>query len=165
MVRKEPQAHYRIPWEDRFNRPSQGELREPLPATSARLFDTAREELGEIFGDRMRVDWLGSCWKWTLGFGKGRSREPLAVMIPNPDDLQIAMRVKADFIREVWPRRMKRAVRDGLGLAADPFDTHWGVWTITSKPMLEEVLRLVRDNVAFSEEAGIAPTRTRRRSR
>ena len=149
MVREGANRHHRIAWEDRFNRPSERQLREALKAPSAQLFDAARDELTELCGERVSVDWQGSCWKWTLGFGSKRNLPPVAVLIPNPEDFQIAMRVDDAFVQEVWPRRLKRAVRDGLGLAAAPFDTEWSVWTITSKPMLKEVLGLVRENLAF----------------
>jgi hypothetical protein len=38
---------------------------------------------------------------------------------------------------------MKRAVRDGVDLAQDPFDTRWGVWSIHAESLLEEVVDLI----------------------
>lgn len=151
MVSQRLGNHGRIPWEDRFNEPSLKDLRQGLPDPFADLFDAACRELEAICGGRRHIVWHGSCWKWTLGFS-ARRRKPLAVVIPNPQDFQIAMRVEPGFVASVWDRRMKRAVRDGLGLAADPFDTDWGVWTITSQAMLRDVIKLIRDNVAYLDD-------------
>ena len=85
------ELYERLPWEDRFTEPSSENLRESLPYQMARLFDACCRELAEIAGFDEEVEWRGECWKWTLTYRLNRrKRTPRAVVIPNPDDLQIA---------------------------------------------------------------------------
>jgi hypothetical protein len=138
-------------WEDRFNQPGIDRLRRDLRAPEGALFDDARSELAALEDCRETLIWHGLSWKWTLEYRVGRAPHPLAVLIPNPTDLQIAVMVQPDFVRSVWNRRMKRALRDGLELAAAPFDTQWGVWSLTSQSLLDEVMDLVREKLEFAE--------------
>jgi len=153
MVQQRKRRPPRKSWEDRFNLPDIARLRHDLGSPAGSLFEDARAELLAIEDCRESIIWHGLSWKWTLEYRVGRSPIPLAVLIPNPADLQIAVMVQPDFVRQVWSRRMKRALRDGLELAAAPFDTQWGVWSLTSQSLLDEVMDLVREKLEFNEPA------------
>lgn len=153
MVQQKRRRQPRKAWEDRFNQPEIDKLRQNLGSPAGGLFGEARAELLAIEGCRESIIWHGLSWKWTLEYRVGRSPIPLAVLIPNPADLQIAVMVQPDFVRQVWNRRMKRALRDGLELAAAPFDTQWGVWSLNSQSLLDEVMDLVREKLEFGESA------------
>ena len=38
---------------------------------------------------------------------------------------------------------MKRPVKDGIGLAQDPFDTRLGVWSLQSETLLDDLVDLI----------------------
>ena len=135
--------HGRIAWEDRFSEPTVARLREELPYPAARLFDKFRRRLLELDQIKETFSWHGPCWRWTIEFHTSHSAEPLALVIPSPPDLQLAIPLDRDFARSLPVRRMKRAVRDGLELAQDPFDTHWGVWSVQSAALLDDLLELI----------------------
>jgi hypothetical protein len=136
-------AYERIAWEDRFNRPTVARLRAGLEAKPRRLFDQLRRHLLEFEGVTEGFAWRGHCWRWTVEYRTKQGDEPLAIVIPSPLDLQLAVPMDRKFARSLTAKRMKRAVRDGVDLAQDPFDTHWGIWSIQATNLLEDVVDLV----------------------
>jgi hypothetical protein len=135
-------AYERVAWEDRFNRPTVRRLRAGLDDNAARLFDVLRGHLLDLDGVTEGFAWRGDCWRWTIEYRIKRSEDPLAIVIPSPADLQLAIPMDRKFARSLTTRRMKRAVRDGVDLAGDPFDTRWGVWSIHAEGLLEDVVDL-----------------------
>ena len=129
-------------WEDRFNRPALGELRGGLDATATKLFNTVHRHLTSLDGVGTSFAWHGESWRWTIEYRTRGAEDPLAVMVPSPENLQLAIPLKRDLARTISTRRMKRAVRDGLELAQDPFDTHWGVWSL-QPGLIEDIVDLV----------------------
>ena len=107
------------------------------------LFDRTRKRLLELEGVEEAFNWYGDSWKWTIEYRTSLSDEPLVVLVPSPADLQLAVPMDAEFTRSLPVKRMKRAVRDGLELAQEPFDTHWGVWSVQAMSMLEELQDLI----------------------
>ncbi len=138
-----PRAYERIAWEDRFNRPTAVKLRAALPAKSAALFEHMRRRLKALDGVNEDFAWHGACWRWTIEYRTKRAEEPLAVVVPSPSDLQLAVPLERDFVRVLEGRRLKRSIRDGLGLAREPFDTRWGVWSIGSEGLLDDLVDLI----------------------
>jgi len=141
MARKT--SYERNAWEDRFNAPSAEKLRAALDGRFSKLFDRVRRNLGGLDGVREEFAWHGECWRWTIEYRTKRSDEPLAVLVPSPADLQLAVPMTADFLRTIETRRLKRSVTDGLGLARAPFDTRWGVWSLGSEGLVEDLVDLV----------------------
>ena len=139
----QPRAYERIAWEDRFNQPTVEALRDALPDRARDLFDLIRDNLLAIDGATEDFAWQGACWRWTIEYRTKHSKEPLAVLVPSPTDLQLAVPMDLEFIRSLSARRMKRAVRDGIDLAQEPFDTRWGVWSIQSSGLVDDVVDLV----------------------
>ena len=136
-------AYERLAWEDRFNRPTARRLKAGLEARAAGLFDLLRGHLLELDGVTEGYAWRGACWRWTVEYRTKLSKDPLAILIPSPLDLQVAVPMKREFARTVAARRMKRAMRDGMVLAQEPFDTRWGVWSIQAEGLLEDVVDLI----------------------
>ena len=133
----------RLVWSDRFQTPDAKRLREGLSSSTRNVFDAARKRLLEIEGVREDLAWHGDCWRWTIEFRTRLSREPLAVLIPSPDDLQLALPMDHEFSNSLSTKRMKRAVRDGLEMAREPFDTRWGVWSLTGTGLLDDLQDLI----------------------
>ena len=136
-------GYERTAWEDRFNRPRPEALRAGLAGTSSKLFNRLRRYLLELEGTSEDLAWHGDCWRWTIEYRTKSSEEPLAVLIPSPEDLQIAVPLEPDLARSLAGRRMKRAVRDGVDLAAEPFDTNWAVWSVQSEGLVDDVVDLI----------------------
>ena len=138
-----PTGYERAAWEDRFNRPTIGALRASLSSAAAKLFTQLRRHLLALDGVTEGFSWHGDCWRWTIEYYTDHSDEPLALLVPSPTDLQLAMPLEREFVRSLPMRRMKRSVREGIGLAQDPFDTRWGVWSIQSEGLLEDLTDLI----------------------
>ncbi len=138
-----PTGYERAAWEDRFNRPTIETLRASLSSAAARLLTQLRRHLLALDGVTEGFSWHGDCWRWTIEYYTDHSDEPLALLVPSPTDLQLAMPLEREFVRSLSMRRMKRSVREGIGLAQDPFDTRWGVWSIQTEGLLEDLTDLV----------------------
>lgn len=133
----------RLPWTDRFNEPTPRQLRNGLPTEVISLFDRARAHLRGLKGINECTAWYGHCWRWAIEYRTSEQEDPLAILIPSPSDLQLAMPLDPAFLTALPINRLKRAVRDGLDLARDPFDTRWGVWSLQTEPIVEELERLI----------------------
>ncbi len=138
-----PTGYERTAWEDRFNRPTIAKLRAALDSEATKLFDQLRTHLRSVEGATEKFAWHGACWRWTIEYHTEHSDEPLALLVPSPVDLQLAVPLEREFVRSLPQRHMTRSVRDGIGLAQDPFDTRCGIWSIQSGGLLEDLLDLI----------------------
>jgi len=154
-------ATYQRPaWSDRYNRPSVEQLRQGLNGDACKLFDALRDRLRELNHVTETAAWYGECWRWTLEYRLPDRDDPLAVLIPSPDDLQLALPVDPGFTEALPARPLKRAVREGLELGLEPFDTRWGVWSISYPKLVEELAALV--DIKLATVTGEKPNRRRR---
>jgi len=119
-----------------------------MPARA--LFDAARKHLLEQDGVTESFAWYGECWHWSLEYRTRLSPEPLAVVIPSPADLQLALPLEPEFMESLPLKRMKRAIRDGLELAQEPFHTRWGVWSLASTVLddLQDLIEMKLNHLA-----------------
>ena len=137
------------PWQDRFNTPDVKTLRTSLTVEVRETFDRIRDFLSAIDEIEERPVWMGTNWCWSIGYFRGDDELPLAILVPAPEDLQLAMPITHEFVGELPIRRMKRAVRDGLELAQEPYHTNWGVWSLNPTHVLEDLEDLVNRRVKY----------------
>ena len=136
-------SYTRLPWEDAFKEPTIAALRKPLPAPSAKLFDSARKQLLAIDGIREEFEWYGEGWRWAVSYRRNGDGSPFAVLIPNPEDLQLAVPLDRAFLGSLRLKDLKRTVRDGLELASAPFHTNWGIWSLQSSGLLTDLRKII----------------------
>ncbi|MEM7228826.1 MAG: hypothetical protein AAF432_08430 [Planctomycetota bacterium] len=141
------QDHSRIAWLDQFNEPDAKELRKSIPAEEQRLFDDARKKLLAFDGVEEVPTWYGDCWHWVLEYRVPKLDAPLGVIIPSPEDLQLAIPMTAEFSQQVPLGRMKRAVRDGFDLGREPYDTEWAIWSLVPGSLLGDLIDLVKQKI------------------
>jgi hypothetical protein len=139
----------RLAWDDRFNCPTVASLRAGLKPADRSLFDKLRKHLCEFERVTETVTWYGDSWRWVVEFRVARPAQPFAVIVPSPDELQLAVPTSQEFIAQLATRRLKRAVRDGLDLAGAPFDTRWAVWPVGSASMLADLMHVLDDKRSF----------------
>ncbi len=132
-------TYHRLSWIDRFNSPTIETLRLDLPPDAQETFDDFHRQLMAIEGIQAVPIWYGHSWYWAIGYTWGGSGVPLAVLIPNPEDLQLAIQFDRDLIESMPMDRMKRAVRDGLDLAREPFHTQWAVWSVAGTKLVDDL--------------------------
>jgi hypothetical protein len=148
------QTFGRSAWVDRFNKPTAEQLRSGLRTeTAVGLFDALRTKFKQFPGVAEDTRWFGDCWFWSVAYQSSLTEEPLAVIVPAPDDLQVAMPLERDLANKLASTRMKRLVRDGFELAAEPFHTQWGVWSITYPSLVDDVLQIVKQRIKFLSAA------------
>lgn len=133
----------KIAWEDRFNEPSPEALRATLTEGATKFFDEIREQLAATDGVREQLAWYGECWRWSVEYRIDDDEEPLAVLIPAPEDLQVAVPFERELAEQLGNKSLKRTIRDGLELAQPPFDTRWGVWSIQHPGVWKDLKGLI----------------------
>ncbi len=116
-------------------------------------FDALRKHLLQVSGVRETTVWYGDCWHWSLEYRTRLSSEPLAVLVPSPTDLQLALPMDQDFTRTLPMQRLKRAVRDGLDLVQEPYQSRWGIWSITAATIIDDLQDLVEMKFAHLAKA------------
>lgn len=142
MSRK--QAKPRIAWEDRFARPSVGELLEPFAKHQATLIEHIREELLALEGVRETIIWRGT-WRWTFAYtADGDGERPWAYVVPQPGRPLVAIPLNPDAIAALPLRRLSKAVRDGIALAARVGDVAWPQWEPLGRGQADELLTVAK---------------------
>ncbi|MCH2153838.1 MAG: hypothetical protein MK089_10910 [Phycisphaerales bacterium] len=145
-------------WTDEFNVPTPEMLRGELTEESQPIFDELRKLLNEFDGVEEQCRWYGDCWHWTLAYLLDEQNlkdpsddwEPLALIIPAPEDVQLAMSLTPEFVASINVRRLKRGVREGLELGCPPFTTRWGVWSIPTPGLMAELAGVIKQKVAWN---------------
>ncbi len=133
----------RLAWEARFNEPTAGQLRADLPAEATKHMDKIRRCLLRMDGVVEQFRWYGECWRWSIEYRTKLSTEPLAVLIPSPDDLRLAIPVAGEFLGSLSQSRLPRIVREGLDMARASFDSRWGLWSLDSAVIIDGLIDLI----------------------
>lgn len=145
----------RLAWDAPFNEPTLDQLRADLPPAAARLMDKARRCLNRLDGVVEGVRWYGECWHWSIEYRTDHSAEPLALVIPAPHDLRLAVPLTLEFLRALPTSRLPRTVRDGLEMARESFDSRWGLWSLDSPDILDNLVDLIESKLHhLAKQAG-----------
>ena len=141
----------RAAWSDQFNTPTIDVLRGDLLDTAVPLFDQARAMFLGFDEIIESVRWFGDCWHWTIEFALEDHHEDdsLGIIIPSPEDLQVAIPLKDEFHTTVSVKRMKRTMRDGFELATEPFHTSWAVWSLGSSGLVSDIGHLTKQKLKW----------------
>ena len=145
----------RLAWEARFNQPTPDQLRAGLPPAAARLMDRVQHAMSQLDGVAQGIRWYGECWRWSIEYRTDHSDEPLALLIPSPADLRLAVPLTCEFLRALPTSRLPRTVRDGLELARESFDSRWGLWSLDSPDILDNLVDLIESKLHhLAKQAG-----------
>ena len=145
----------RLAWEARFNEPTASQLRGGLGTDDAKRMDRVRRSLLRMDGVAEGFQWYGECWRWSIEYRTKLSAEPLAVLIPSPDDLRLAIPVPGEFLRTLSPSRLPRVVREGLDMARESFDSRWGLWSLDSAVIIDGLIDLIESKLNhLAKQAG-----------
>lgn len=138
-------------WTNEFSTPTVDSLRGDIEQPTQALFDQARTMFMDLEEIEEGFCWYGECWHWAITFSLADHEDdtPLGIIIPSPEDLQVAMPMDQEFHASVPTKRMKRMIKDGFELAADPFHTSWAVWSISTTSMLTDIGQLAKQKLRW----------------
>lgn len=136
-------------WIDEFNQPTIEGLRKLVILDAKKAFDKAKSKILALGDYETELRWFGDCWFWTIAFVSNNLEEPLAIIIPSSEDLQIASPLTHEFIEQLSTRRLKRFVRDGLELAMEPHQTNWAIWSTPTPAAVEDVMPVLKNKHKF----------------
>lgn len=142
------ETYERIAWDDRFNEPTIDQLRAALGSEARPLFDLARDRLRKLPDATEQFGWHGDCWRWAVEYRVKTRDEPVALLIPSPLDLQLAVPLDRAFVASLSRRQLKRTIRDGIDLVCEPFNTRWGSWPLSAASMVDDLIGLIEQKLA-----------------
>ena len=134
---------------DEYNTPTVEGLRKLVLCDAKKAFDKALNKMHALGEVREELLWFGDCWYWTIALLSENFEDPLAIIIPFPEDLQIATTLTHEFIDQLSTRRLKRFVRDGLELAMVPHQTNWAIWSTPTPAAVEDVMPVIKNKFKF----------------
>ncbi|TVQ30593.1 MAG: hypothetical protein EA376_12070 [Phycisphaeraceae bacterium] len=147
-------AKTRIPWEDRFNRPSLHDLREHYNSQMSRLLDQARERLLSFEGAQEEIAWEGVAWRWTFVYRLANDpTRAWAYLVPHPENPRLAIPMTTPMVEALPRRRLKKYITEGVATAKRVGDIHWASWEVANKTNLDEVLDLAKRKYKFINES------------
>jgi len=155
-------ASTRLPWQDRWTRPSLEALLQPLSEQQRKVCERLIEGIEQFEGMHWHFAWHGRAWKWTLQFDlydqAGGLIGPIAYLVPNPDFVELCMPLKESTIEQVNFKRLQKFVRDGLRAAKCAVTLHWAIFNPTAMSEADQLLDLVKrvHKVLTAEQAGTA---------
>ncbi len=135
------------PWADRFNVPTVDRLAQSLTGEPATLFRQTRRMLHDVTLTHESVAWRGECWKWTIEFRTAPNEDLFAIVIPSPELVQLAVPMSREFLAGLPMRRLKKAVREGLDLASEPFDTNLAIWAVANGGLVADLKDLLQRRI------------------
>jgi hypothetical protein len=136
-------------WTDEFNTPTVDGLRKLVISDAKKAFDKTISKVHALGEVREELRWYGDCWYWCVALMSENIEDPLAILIPFPEDLQIATTLSHEFIDQLSTRRLKRFVRDGLELAMAPHQTNWAIWSIPTPMAVEDVMPVIKNKYKY----------------
>lgn len=143
----------RSPWTDRFTTPAPKDLRAGLTSAHAGLFDRLVKGLEAIEGLEETPLWYAEPWFWTLAWQTPLDAErPLAVIVPRPEDLQVAMPMDAALADRLAGGKIRKSIAEGIDMVREPYDSTWAVWSLTTTGEVDDVLGLCRKKLEYLQE-------------
>lgn len=136
-------------WTDEFNTPTVSDLRKLVVCDAKKAFDKSCSKIEALGEFDVKTAWFGECWFWSVVFIPKGTDEQFAIIIPSPEDIQIATPLTHAFIDQLSTRRLKRFVRDGLELAMPPHHTEWAFWSIPTVKAVEDVMPVLKNKYNF----------------
>ena len=136
-------------WTDEYNTPLISDLRNLVINDAKKAFDKAISKIEALGAFETKPQWYGEAWFWSVAFYPEGADVPLAIIIPSPEDIQIATQLTHEFIEQLSTRRLKRFVRDGLELAMPPHDTDWAYWLIPTAKAVEDIMPVLKNKYNY----------------
>jgi hypothetical protein len=146
----------RLPWDDRWSRPSLPQLIQPLKAHHRRAFETLMNELTPLPSVERSILWYGPAWKWTIHFtlppqtrksGKGaQPSEPdtLCYLVPRIESPMVCVPLSEAVIEQLPMQRLSKLIRDGIKMAKCAVAIHWACWTPNNQGEVAHIVDLVK---------------------
>lgn len=141
----------RLPWQNRFERPSIDDLRGHYNKQLCGYHDTAREFIKKFDNVTESIDWHGLPWRWSTRFDipEVTVERGWVYLVPDPEGPKVSVPMTEDMVTRLPRTRLKKHIREGIEHAKKVGDVRWTEWTITSKSQLEDVLDVAKRCYGF----------------
>ncbi|MDX1681493.1 MAG: hypothetical protein R3336_00100 [Phycisphaeraceae bacterium] len=141
----------RLPWEERWHRPTMQRLTERLAQHHERAFNTIINRFESL--DTVDIDlvWYGPSWRWTIAVSarpaeadpEGEDGGVLFYAICNPEGPMLVVPMEEPFVQSLPIRKIHKYVRDGVALAKQAVSIHWGDWTPNNQTEARHIIDLL----------------------
>ncbi len=144
----------RLPWTDRWSKPSRDQLLAPLAENHRRAFKKLIDRL-EAFDDlECDIVWFGPSWKWTLQYTfapptpakTARPQEPqtMCYLVPATTGPLLCVPMTQGLIRKLPVHRFRKYVKDGITLAKCAVEIFWATWTAQNETETQLLIDLLK---------------------
>ena len=144
----------RMPWENRFERPTIEALRGPYNKQLGGYHDTARDFLLKFENIEETIDWHGLPWRWSSRFdivGVTGDRG-WVYLVPDPNGPRLSIPLTEEMVEKLPKTRLKKHVREGIDHAKCIGDVRWTDWEITGKAQLDDLLKIAKRTYQYLNE-------------
>lgn len=130
-------------WEDRFARPTVGQLMGACPKTLSSVLDYARECLGGIEGVQEELSWQGIPWRWTLVYRHESDRErAFAYLVPDPLKPRFAVPIPNTLVSALPIKKVSKYIRETVVHSPVVGSIRWCQWDAQTNAHVDEVIAL-----------------------
>ena len=144
----------RLPWEDRFERPTVEDLRGHYNKQLVGYHDTARDFIHTFENIEETIGWHGLPWRWSYRFDiVGVTDERGWVyLVPDPSGPRLSIPMTEEMVEKLPKTRLKKHVREGIEHARTIGDVRWTDWQITGKAQLDDLLKIAKRTYGYLTE-------------
>lgn len=146
-----PYAQTRLPWQDRWTKPSLDELLKPMDAQQRKYFQTLIDQLDGYEDVERELIWYGDSWKWTIHYtfkGEGTERarggqrgrnspSTMCYLVPKTEQPLVCIPMADQHIQRLPMRRLVKYIREGIRSAKCAVATFWATWVPTARSETE----------------------------
>ena len=143
-------ATTRLPWEDRWNKPTVKQLLDSVSAESRRVLRAIIAALNGYDAVHQRVVWYGPGWNWTIQYQLPAAKDSpedtdiLCYLVPKSESPLVCVPLCGQEIDSLPVRRLNRIIREGIRLAKCAVTVSWATFTPASEADAEHVIDLIR---------------------
>ncbi len=159
----------RLPWQDRWSKPTLEQLLEPLEQSQYRGFQALLDLLADMEGIESELVWYGDAWKWTLHYylpaqsAEGRPRT-VCYLVPKHEQSLVCVPMTQAMIDDLPMRRLTKFIKEGVRSAKCAIEIHWAHWNPSNNSEFNTLVDLLRRKFNFLTMETTSLAKTPRKS-
>lgn len=138
----------RLAWEDRWVKPSLGQLLGPIKDPNRTMIENLVAQLDDFDKVERNVTWYGDAWKWTIQYVQRKPEsgkdQILCYLIPKSEGPLVCVPLTSQLIQKLPMRRLGKVVREGIMSAKCAVATYWATWAPNNRTEVDHLMDLMK---------------------
>ena len=147
----------RLPWTDRWTRPTIEQLLEPLGEQHREGFTELIQQLDSLDHVERELVWYGASWRWTVQYSllddQGDNLGALCYLVANLNAPLVCVPLNTTSLEAMPTRRLGRFINEGLRSAKRAVELHWAKWTPNSLAETKLLFDLIKRKIKITRTA------------